>query len=269
MTLVELGGLLVLGSGIGFLAGLFGVGGGMLMVPFMTVFLTAQKVPIEHAVHMAIATSLASIMFTSISSVRAHHQRGSVLWPAVRSLAPGILAGSLFGAQIAAAMPTTLLTLLFVAFVGFSATQMLRNRKPKPSRELPGTAGMVGMGGVIGLLSSFVGAGGGFVSIPFMVWCNIAMQKAVGTSAALGFPIAVAGTIGYVIAGWRELGPPTWQFAGFVYLPALLVVSAASVMFAPLGVKVAHATDVVRLKRWFAFLLYGLAGFMLYKVLSH
>ncbi|MCU0951371.1 MAG: sulfite exporter TauE/SafE family protein [Burkholderiaceae bacterium] len=265
MSLLALAGLLVLGSMTGFLAGLFGIGGGMLMVPFMTLLLTAQKLPLDHVVHMAIATSLATIMFTSISSVRAHNARGSVLWPAVKTLAPGILVGSLIGAQIASALPMSLLAVLFAAFVGFSATQMLLNRKPKPTRELPGAAGMFGMGNVIGLLSSLVGAGGGFVSVPFMAWCNVTMQRAVGTSAALGFPIAAAGTVGYVIAGWRELGPPTWQFAGYVYLPALVAISATSVMTAPLGARVAHAIDVARLKRWFAGLLYLLAGYMVWK----
>ncbi len=265
MSLLALAGLLLLGSMTGFLAGLFGIGGGMLMVPFMTLLLTAQKVPLEHVVHMAIATSLATIMFTSISSVRAHHARGSVHWGAVKTLAPGILVGSLIGAQVASALPMAPLAVLFAAFVGFSATQMLINRKPKPTRELPGATGMFGMGNVIGLLSSLVGAGGGFVSVPFMVWCNVTMQRAVGTSAALGFPIAAAGTAGYVIAGWRELGPPTWEFAGYVYLPALVAISATSVMTAPLGARVAHAIDVARLKRWFAGLLYLLAAYMLWK----
>lgn len=265
MTGWEITGLLVLGSVTGFLAGLFGIGGGMIMVPFMTLLLAAHGEPPAHVVHMAIATSLATILFTSISSVRAHHQRGAVMWPVARLLAPGILVGSLLGAQIAAAMPMKLLAVLFACFVGFSATQMLLNRKPKPSRELPGPGAMFGVGSVIGLLSSLVGAGGAFVSVPFMVWCNVAMHRAVATSASLGFPIAAAGTVGYVIAGWRELGPPTWQFAGFIYLPALASISVMSVMTAPLGARVAHAIDVARLKRWFAGLLYLLAGYMLWK----
>lgn len=265
MTGWEIAGLLVLGSVTGFLAGLFGIGGGMIMVPFMTLLLAAHGEPPAHVVHMAIATSLATILFTSISSVRAHHQRGAVMWPVARVLAPGILVGSLVGAQIAAAMPMKVLAVLFACFVGFSATQMLLNRKPKPSRELPGPAAMFGVGNVIGLLSSLVGAGGAFVSVPFMVWCNVAMQRAVATSAALGFPIAAAGTVGYVIAGWRELGTPTWQFAGFIYLPALVTISVMSVMTAPLGAKVAHSIDVARLKRGFAGLLYLLAGYMLWK----
>ena len=265
MTGWEIAGLLALGSVTGFLAGLFGIGGGMIMVPFLTLLLAAHEEPAQHVVHMAIATSLATILFTSVSSVRAHHQRGAVMWPVARVLAPGILLGSLFGAQIAAALSTRWLAVLFACFVGFSATQMLLNRKPKPSRDLPGPGAMFGVGNLIGLLSSLVGAGGAFVSVPFMVWCNVAMHRAVATSAALGFPIAAAGTVGYVIAGWRVLGPPTWQFAGFVYLPALAAISLMSVMTAPLGAKVAHSLDVARLKRAFAGLLYLLAGYMLWK----
>jgi uncharacterized membrane protein YfcA len=265
MTGWEIAGLLALGSVTGFLAGLFGIGGGMIMVPFMTLLLAAHQVPAENTVHMAIATSLATILFTSVSSVRAHDQRGAVMWPVVKVLAPGILVGALLGAQVAAALPTAWLAVLFACFVGFSATQMLLNRKPKPTRELPGPVAMFGVGNVIGLLSSLVGAGGAFVSVPFMVWCNVAMQRAVATSAALGFPIAAAGTLGYVIAGWRELGPPSWQFAGFIYLPALASITVMSVMTAPLGAKVAHSLDVARLKRAFAGLLYLLAGYMLWK----
>lgn len=265
MTLWVLAALLGLGAVTGFLAGLFGIGGGMVMVPFLTLLLTAAGFPIDHVVHMAIATSLATILFTSVSSVRAHHQHGAVMWPVVKLLAPGILIGSLVGAQIAAALPTAVLALLFAGFVGFSATQMLLNRKPKPSRDLPKAGGMFGVGNLIGLLSSLVGAGGGFISVPFMVWCNVTMHKAVATSAALGFPIAAAGTVGYIVAGWRELGAPTWQNLGFIYLPALAAISAMSVMTAPLGAKVAHSLEVGRLKRLFAAMLYLLAGYMLWK----
>lgn len=267
MSLLLAGGLLALGSVTGFLAGLLGIGGGMLLVPFLTMLMTAQGVPVQHVVHMAIATSLATIMFTSVSSVRAHHARGAVLWPVARVFAPGILLGSLVGAQLAGALPTGIVALLFALFVGLSATRMLVNRKPQPSRQLPGALGMFGMGNLIGALSAFVGAGGAFLSVPFMLRCNVPAHHAVGTSSALGFPIAIAGTLGYVIAGVRALGAPTWQQVGYIYLPALLLVSAASVLTAPLGARVAHALDVRQLGRAFAILLYALAGYMLYKAI--
>jgi uncharacterized membrane protein YfcA len=256
--------LLVLGSATGFLAGLLGIGGGMLMVPFLTLILTSQNFPLTHVVHTAIATALATIMFTSVSSVRAHHRRGAVKWGVVKVLAPGILVGALIGAQIASALSTTALALVFAVFVGFSATQMILDRKPKPQRELPPPAGMFAVGSGIGLISSLVGAGGGFISVPFMVWCNVSMHNAVATSAALGFPIAAAGTVGYVIAGWQETGLPPGHF-GYIYLPALLAIGAASVLTAPLGAKVAHALDTRPLKRVFALMLYVLAGYMLLK----
>uniref|UniRef100_UPI003751388A sulfite exporter TauE/SafE family protein n=1 Tax=Polaromonas sp. TaxID=1869339 RepID=UPI003751388A len=129
--------LLLLGSATGFLAGLLGIGGGMLMVPFMTFILTAKGYPADYTVKMAVATSLATICFTSMTSVLAHHRRGAVLWPIVRLLAPGILLGSLLGAQIAVALPGKVLSVLFAVFVAFSATQMFLDRKPKPSRTLP------------------------------------------------------------------------------------------------------------------------------------
>lgn len=256
--------LLILGSFTGFLAGLLGVGGGMLMVPFMTLLLSAKGMPAAYVVKMAIATSLATICFTSIASVRAHHQRGAVLWPVAKLLAPGIVVGSLLGAQIAKALPAQVLAILFALFVSFSALQMLIDKKPKATRQLPGTAGMLTAGGTVGLLASLVGAGGAFVSVPFMTWCNVKIHNAVATSAALGFPVAVAGTLGYVIAGWSLHDMPPGAL-GFIYLPALVVISIASVVTAPIGARTAHRMDMRQLKRVFACLLFGLAGYMIWK----
>lgn len=252
--ILELGGL---GLVTGFLAGLLGLGGGMLMVPVLTFMLNARGVPDTLTVKMAVATSLATICFTSLSSVRAHHQRGAVLWSVARVLAPGIVVGSFLGSQIAVALPARLLGLFFAVFVAFSATQMFLDRKPKPSRTLPGTAGMFGMGSLIGVLSSLVGAGGAFVSVPFMTWCNVPIHKAVATSSSLGFPIALAGTIGYLVAGWNL---PYMQGAiGYVYWPGLLVLSLCSMATAPLGAHVAHSMDIAPLKKIFAGLLYCIA----------
>ena len=256
--------LLLLGSLTGFLAGLLGIGGGMLMVPFLSLLLESKGMPRDYILKMAVATSLATIMFTSLSSVRAHHVRGAVRWDIVRLLAPGIVIGSMLGAQIAKAMPTTLLTLLFAAFVAFSATQMLLRKERATTRELPGPAAMLGTGGAIGLLASLVGAGGAFVSVPFMTWCNVKIHTAVATSAAIGFPIALAGTLGYVIAGWSLPDMPGGTL-GFVYLPALFAVSIASVATAPLGARTAHRLDITQLRRVFAMLLYLLAAYMLYR----
>ena len=194
--------LALLGLGSGFLAGLLGIGGGMLMVPFITFILGKQGVASDLTVKMAIATSMATIMFTSLSSVRAHHKRGAVRWDLVLRLAPGIALGGLLASLgVFALLKGRFLALFFGLFVGFSATQMFLDRKPAPSRQMPGTAGQLAACGAIGFLSGLVGAGGGFVSVPFMAWCNIAMHNAVATSAALGFPIALANVVGYVVSG--------------------------------------------------------------------
>ena len=260
--------LLALGCISGFLAGLLGVGGGMMLVPFVTLILSNRGVAPALAVKMAIATSMATILFTSISSLRAHHRRGAVRWDLVRGLAPGIVGmGFITGAFIFPVLKGTLLALLFVAFVGFSATQMLLDKKPLPSRQMPGLAGRLGAGAAIGLVSGLVGAGGAFISVPFMTWCNVPIRNAVATSAALGFPIALAGTLGNLI-GARDVVAPIPGSFGYLYLPALAVLALASVSIAPLGARTAHSMNMELLKRVFAFLLYGLAAFMLYKTLG-
>jgi len=260
--------LAALGLCTGFLAGLLGIGGGMIMVPFISAILSHRGVAPGLAVKMAIATSMATIIFTSLSSVRAHHQRGAVRWDIVKHLAPGIVLGAaLASLGVFAVLKGSWLALLFAAFVSFSATQMLFNKKPKPSRTLPGTVGQWGAGGVIGFLSGLVGAGGGFVSVPFMTWCNVAIHNAVATSAALGFPIALANVLGYVVSGQGVEGLPAGSY-GYVFVPALVVIASASVLMAPVGVREAHALPVASLKKVFASVLYALAAYMLYKGLT-
>ena len=257
--------LLILGTCTGFLAGLLGIGGGMLMVPFVTLIVGARGVEPGLAVKMAIATSMSTILFTSVSSLRAHHKRGAVRWDLVRGIAPGIVIGSLIaGAGAFALVKGAALAVLFALFVGFSATQMLLDRKPAPSRSMPGPLGQGAAGAGIGFLSGLVGAGGAFVSVPFMAWCNVPIHNAVATSAALGFPIAVANVIGYVISGQGAHGLPPYSL-GYVWLPGLAVIACCSVLMAPVGAKAAHALPVKKLKRVFAAILYALAAFMLYK----
>lgn len=258
--------LLLMGTCGGFLAGLLGIGGGMILVPFVAMIFTARHFAPQLVLHMAIATSLATILFTSISSVRAHHQHRAVQWRIAFLLTPGIVAGAWIGPWIGKQMNTATLSLFFGLFVAFIATQMLRAKKPTGSRELPGTAGMFAAGGVIGVLAGLVGAGGGFISIPFMSWCNVKLHNAVATSAALGFPIALAGTVSNVYFGWNAPGLPPYSL-GFIYLPALVVIAAASVTMAPLGARMAHTLPVRRLQRIFAAILYLLAAYMLWKAL--
>lgn len=257
--------LAALGLVTGFLAGLLGIGGGMLIAPFVTLIMSTRGVPADLAVKMAIATSMATIIFTSLSSVRAHHQRGAVRWNIVKGLAPGILlGGAIASVGVFSVLKGTWLALFFALFVGFSATQMLLNKKPKPNREMPGTWGQVAAGSVIGFLSGLVGAGGGFISVPFMLAHNVAIINAVATSAALGFPIALANAVGYAISGASLPGLPAWSL-GYIWLPALAVIASCSVLTAPLGAQMAHKLPVDKLKRVFALILYSLAAYMALK----
>ncbi len=258
---------LVFGAFAGVLAGLLGVGGGLIIVPILNFTLSLQGMDADLIQHMALGTSLASIMFTSVSSFRAHHARGAVLWSSVvLMITPGIITGTLFGSWVAAGLSAFFLKAFFVCFLYYVAVQMILNFKPKPSRELPGKAGMFGMGNLIGIVSSLVGIGGGTLSVPFMTWCNVPMHKAIGTSAAIGFPIAVAGTVGYILNGLSVPNLPEYSL-GYIYLPGLFGIACASMLTAPLGVKLAHSLPVAKLKRVFAVLLFVMGTRMLITLL--
>jgi uncharacterized protein len=267
LTPVLIAELLLLGCFTGFLSGLLGIGGSLIMVPFLLWMFQGLGLSQELATHAAIATSLGTLLFSSLASMRAHHKLGAVRWPLVWQLAPGILIGSYLGSWIGSVVGGKLLMTVFSFFLLFSAWQMWLNKKPKPTRELPPTPGMLGMGGVIGSVSGLVGAGGGFISVPFMTWCNVSAHNAVATSAALGFPIALAGTIGNMVNGWGKAGMPQGSL-GFVFVPALLVIAVASTTLAPVGARTAHRLNTAQLKRVFAFMLLCLAVHMLYKALA-
>ncbi len=257
---------ILVGAVAGVLAGLLGIGGGLVIVPMLVFCFVRQGIPDAMIMHLALGTSLASIMFTAVSSFRAHHKRGAVHWNVVRKIVIGIFTGTFLGSCIAAVLSTRFLKFFFVIFLYYVAVQMLTNKKPKPSRQIPGHAGMFGVGNVIGVVSSLVGIGGGTLSVPFMIWCNMSVHHAIGTSAAIGFPIAIAGTIGYVFNGWSLPDLPVYSF-GYVYLPALAGIVATSVLTAPMGVRLAHSLPVNRLKRVFAVLLLVVGTRMLISVL--
>lgn len=253
---------LLTGVVVGFLAGLLGIGGGMIMVPALVFIFTAKGFPAEHMMHLALATGIATIVFTSIASVHAHHRHGAVDWQIARTMSPGIVVGSFAAALVAGLIPTRPLAVFFTGFLFFAATQMLLQSKPKAARALPGPAGVFYAGAVIGGFSSLLAAGGAFLSIPFLAWCNVPLRRAIGTAAANGFPIALAGSAGYVLQGLRSEGLPVGSL-GFVYLPALALIVATSVLVAPLGARLAHRLPITRLRAVFALMLYALGARML------
>ncbi|NLF55804.1 MAG: sulfite exporter TauE/SafE family protein [Thauera phenolivorans] len=257
----------VLGAVVGFFAGLLGVGGGGIMVPMLTTLFLAQGFPLAQVVHMALGTSMAAIVMTSVSSLRAHHRHGAVRWDVVRRITPGILLGTFGGTFIASRVDTAGLAVFFVVFMGYVSIQMLLNIKPKPTRELPGTAGMSAAGLLIGGVSALVAIGGGSLSVPFMTWCNVKVQNAIGTSAAIGLPIALAGTVGYLVNGWSAVGTPPLTL-GYVYLPALVFVSLVSMATAPYGARLAHRLPVATLKKVFAGVLMLLCAKMLHSIFA-
>ncbi len=257
---------LLLGCVGGFAAGLLGIGGGMLYVPLLAWLFELQGFASASLIHMALGTSLTTIVFTSVSSMRSHHARGNVDWAIVGGIAPGIVCGGVVGGLLAARLATAALAVIFTVFVSYSALQMLLNAKPKPGRQLPGALGLFGVGTVISTLSQLVGAGGGFLSVPFMTWCNVGMHRAVGTSAAIGLPIALTGAASFFFSGSHAAGLPPGSL-GFIYLPALVSLLVPSVLMAPAGARLASRLPVDSLKRVFALFLFLLAAKMLYSAL--
>jgi uncharacterized membrane protein YfcA len=253
-----LAGYLAIGALVGVCAGLLGIGGGAIMVPLLVSLFEAQGIAREQVLHLAVGSSMATILFTSLSSVRSHAARGALRWDIVRGITPGILAGGLAGSAVASRIPTALFAVLFAATVFVAATNMLLERKPRPSRELPPLAGLLLAGFLISAISAFAAVGGAFLAVPFMLWCNVPLLQAIGTAAAIGFPIALAGSVGFAISGWNHAGLPAWSL-GYIYLPATAGVAAASVLFAPLGVAIAHRLPTRLLRRLFAVLLYALS----------
>lgn len=258
---------LLLGAFVGFFAGLFGIGGGLVMVPVLSWLFEAQQLGGVQNLHLALGTSMAAILFTAASSAHAHHRHGAVNIVVVRSMAPGLLFGTLLGALLASHIAPFYLTIFFALFVYFSATQMLLELKPKPTRKLPGHLGMTLVGTGIGGISSLASVGGGVMSVPFMLMHNIPLKQAIGTSAALGFPIALGGTLGYVVTGLRLHTLPDGTL-GFVYLPALFMLAAGSMFTTPLGAKATHRLPLKILRQGFALLLFALATRMLLKTLA-
>ena len=260
--------MLAVGSFAGFVAGLLGIGGGMIIVPVVLWVLQMKGLGgIEHAQHLAVGTSFAIMVFTTFSSVMAQQRKGSVDWAVVRRMAPGMVAGVMIGSMLAKRLSNEALQIFFIVFVVLVALKTLTDAKPKPTRSLPGPAGLGAVGALFGMASSWVGIGGGSLSVPFMLYCNVPVRTAVGTSAGLAWPIAVAGAVGYLYSGWNVAGLPEGAL-GFWYLPAVAVLSVATMLFAPLGVKAAHKLPPEKLKLAFGVLLLVIAARMLWGLIA-
>lgn len=237
----------------GFLAGLLGIGGGLVIVPALLVIFPYQGLPSSVVTHTAIATSLATVVITSLIATYSHHRHGAVIWPVLRKMAPGLLGGALTGALIATGLPGRTLGMFFGLFAIAVAIQMGFRLQPPPRGHLPATLGLTTAGAVIGAISAVVGIGGGTLSVPFLRWSHMPMHAAVATSSACGFPIAVGGSMGFVLsdlmAGHRLL------FTGAIYWPAALWIAAASLVAVPMGARLTHRISGLPLSRIFAFTL--------------
>nr|VFK54547.1 MAG: Uncharacterized membrane protein YfcA [Candidatus Kentron sp. TUN]VFK57129.1 MAG: Uncharacterized membrane protein YfcA [Candidatus Kentron sp. TUN] len=252
--------LLLLGVVAGILAGLLGIGGGVVIVPVLFWILQANaEIPTAHLMHIALGTSLATIVITSVSSILSHHRRGAVQWLTVWRLTPGLIIGVSLGAVVADILPSNGLQLFFAVFILLASIQLGFDIQVPPHRHLPGGLGMGIVGFVIGKISALVGIGGGTLTVPFLLWCNIPVRNAVATSAAGGFPIAIVGTMGFIATGWQTSDLPAWT-SGYIYWPAFVAIAPVSWLFAPLGAKLAHTLPVGILKRFFAVYL-AVVGF--------
>ncbi|MBQ7456105.1 MAG: sulfite exporter TauE/SafE family protein [Desulfovibrio sp.] len=249
------------GAVAGILAGLLGVGGGIVIVPMLLAIFPSQGVPSSLCQYLALGTSLATIVITSISSARAHNKRGAVHWDIVKHITPGILIGTFGGSLLASHMPILFLKVFFICFLTLIAIKMISRYQPKASRDMPGFVGTSCVGSVIGLISSFVGIGGGTLSVPFMSFCNVPLHEAVGTSAAIGFPIALAGMLGYLIGGLNDPTLPAGTL-GYIHIPALIGIASVSFLTAPLGAKLSHRLPTAKLKVCFAVFLLCVAAKM-------
>ena len=257
---------LLLGSVAGFMAGLLGIGGGGIMVPVLTSIFLQQGMAAENVVHLALGTSMASIIMTSISSMRSHHAKRGVIWAIVKKMSPGIVIGTFLATFIAAYASSLHLSIFFAIFMAFVSLQMFINKRPKAHRQLAGNTGLFVAGSGIGAVSALVSIGGGSITVPYLSWQNVEIKKAIGTSAAIGLPISIAGTLGYLINGWGHSSLVEYTL-GFVYVPAVVLISIASFITAPFGVKLVHQLPIPIIKKIFAVLLIILSLKMLSSIL--
>lgn len=247
-------GYLLLGAFAGVLGGLFGIGGGLIIVPVLVVSFRAQGLPAEIVTHLALGTSMLTMIFTGLSSLRVHYSKGVVQWPLIRRLAGGMMVGAWLGGMTANLLSAGTLNLIIGCFAWAMALQMGLNLRPKAERHLPGPVGTGIAGTLIGWLSAMFGIGGGSLTVPYLTWNSVPMKQAVAVSVAGSIPIALAGSLSYLYAGWGHAALPEWSL-GYVYLPAWLGIVLTSTQFARIGARLAHRLSPQRLRQGFALLL--------------
>lgn len=255
------------GALVGVWAGLLGAGGAVILVPLLHVTLAWQGVDPSHIHHMAIATTMANILFTSSMATFAHHKRGAVPWKTVIWMVPGILAGSFLGSYATTYIQAAPLTLAFGVFLLYAGSQMWVPIKPKASRHMPGVSGQIAMGFAIGAVSGLLGIGGAALTTIALLVCGLPLLQVIAASGAFGFFIAVAGCIGYALTAWNHPGLPAYSL-GFIYLPALVGLVPASMLLAPVGVRLSHTLPQRTLRRVMGTFLLVMAARMIYGVLS-
>ncbi len=241
----------LLGIAAGLIGGALGLGGGIVIVPALYFLFSWQNLPADIIMQMAVSTSLATIVFTSLSASYAHHKREAVLWQTTWMLIPGIFVGAIIGANIADALPSDTLRISFGIFEILVAIQIGFHLRPKAQHSLPERGGLFVTGTLIGSLSTILGIGGGTITVPFLLWCNVSIRHAVGTSSACGLPIALVGVVSMIIIGWSHEELPKLSL-GYVYLPAALGITITSMLFAPIGAKIAHSLPTPTLQKMFA-----------------
>lgn len=254
------------GCAAGFSGGLLGIGGGLIVVPILAVLFAAQSISEALVMPLALGTSLASIVFTSLASIRAHHAHRAVDWTLVRQMSPGLVLGAALGAALSGHVSSNLLKVFFLAFAAVAATQMLLSQAVQPSRSLPGATPLFVAGSAIAGIASLTGCAGSSMAVPFMARCSVPMRSAIGSASAFGLPVALAGTAVYMLNGWDKAGLPALSL-GFVHLPALIAITVGSALAVPLGARLSHRLPVAVLKKCFACMLYAVAGKMLLSVL--
>ena len=238
----------------GLLAGMFGIGGGLIVVPALSYLFALHDPDGGFRMHTAVGTSLASIVLTSPPAVRTHHKAGFVLWPTAAAMAPAMMIGSLLGAVAAAALTGATLRSLIGVFIILAAIYVFADRKPETSRPLPGAVRLSGAGSIIGLISALAGIGGGLLTTPFLLWHGRTIRDAIGTAAACTIPVALAGAVGFVAIGWAD-GNGLAFSTGYVYWPGVAGIASGSILGAIAGARLSHRTAAPVLHRMFAILL--------------